>query len=248
MFKLIVLQNRHLLQLFGYTFGVDLEPSYENQEYQTIAPSLKITVMNYLNPREKLADIAGILATNPNISRVVVIDKNAQNNSHPKIFLIHNVSDFVDATECELSERQRRKLTELLFAAEGAFGGGRRNPIIDLWRFLPHAVNVTISPAPQASSTTMSLPRARSTKWRKRLKIMTEEEIEDAEGEEKELPIEECCCVCKVRLKTVMFDPCQHQVVCDNCAETLMKQEGSGERKCPVCRERIEDLFRPRII
>lgn len=71
------------------------------------------------------------------------------------------------------------------------------------------------------------LPRqAQPRPWNKRLK-------EAEEGED--------CCICMSKAATIMLAPCSHQCVCDECAPRFMQEK----QECPLCREVVEDIWRP---
>lgn len=74
----------------------------------------------------------------------------------------------------------------------------------------------------------VSLPprRARPRPWNKRLR-------QAEEGED--------CCICMSKAATIMLAPCSHQCVCDECAPRFMQEKC----ECPLCREVVEDIWRP---
>lgn len=51
------------------------------------------------------------------------------------------------------------------------------------------------------------------------------------------------CVACTEKKATVLLVPCEHQCLCDDCAEKWVLQKG----KCPLCAEPVNDVWRPRV-
>lgn len=52
----------------------------------------------------------------------------------------------------------------------------------------------------------------------------------------------EDCVVCMSFKATILMTPCSHQNVCDTCARQILTEDAP---KCPMCREPVQEAFRP---
>ena len=61
---------------------------------------------------------------------------------------------------------------------------------------------------------------------------------EDLEEENEEIHPNHECIICYSRVKSVIFKPCRHYVLCYQCYYQL------GSESCPICKESIDGIIR----
>ena len=49
---------------------------------------------------------------------------------------------------------------------------------------------------------------------------------------------EDDCCICLSESRTMQFMPCNHKVICEECAETYKNYH----KECPFCREPYDSI------
>ena len=69
--------------------------------------------------------------------------------------------------------------------------------------------------------------------------IDIEKQLKDAETEIRRLSVYEKCCVCMDREKNIVLLPCQHYIMCEQCAD----KSGQRENVCPVCRTEVRGFI-----
>lgn len=175
-----------------------------------------------------IMDIIDLLVTTRNYSKVLIINKRLENHMVPDGRLKYNY--YIIRTTPQLEEC-------LNFQVEGF----RRNRIIR--NSLPLAVSLEqhmffmMAPEPESEREPERTPLKRT--WTERLDAMTSEE---RAKEKTQGSIE--CVICIDAYPAIMLAPCMHQCVCKECIVEIMER-GDQKKKCPICREPIDDIFKP---
>lgn len=266
---LIILSRHSQLHQFAEIFNQQVEPLTLEHPIRNILINdqrIGLTVIDELNPSSKSIIVEEFMSNHrDNCSSALILDMFMPLDMYSQsTTVVHDAETMMRCLNIpyeNLNERQRLKLRVLCFAKPRPFpleflnipishNGPLEIPRLEfLQEFPPHIANAVIEHhelqfhepirEPQHNTNNNNNPD-----FYKRLKLDcndSDSNTEDASN------IEDACCICMDRAKTIMFVPCQHQVVCDGCAATLMEMQES-QRICPICRESIQDLFRPRII
>jgi len=176
----------------------------------------------------RIDEIDQIHNDNPNTTRIIIVDL-GRLIPQPRIkdiyFPVKYAFEMEQAMDMTWSNEQRNKMSRRVLTRRR-----QRNPIRTILRQLIFVTALQPEEQPQQQETRTPL----STTWEDRLK----------EPEKKKTKVSTECVICLDNDPMVMWVPCQHKCVCDVCARELMERDDQN-KKCPICREPITDLFRP---
>ena len=179
----------------------------------------------------RMDEIDELYVQNPDAKRIIIIDLDMlipDARIKDVYFPVKHAFEMEQAMDMRWTNEQRNKMSQRVLTRRRR----RANPIQTIFQqlvFIQRMVPSLVAEQPQEVVRTPL-----STTWEDRIK----------EPEQKKTKQSTQCVICLDNDPMIMWVPCQHKCVCDVCAKELMERNDQN-KKCPICREPITDLFRP---